>query len=251
VLTPDRAVSSLSVVSDGESVEVVGEDRPACPGAHPVVAFEAGAAEAVAAFEVADARGVKKLEPGRVGLRYRLLAGGDEALGCRRRSGASPESVVSGGWCAVGACRTATDVVDGFRLADDGDGALRVRRERALAATPAARVVLATRSELTAAPHGPGRARAGRPAAVRHERLGRNRREPRPDRRRDLPRGRRPRGCRDSRGRVQDPFRRPAGHRPGREGTATRWGRSAAALEPISADQSGREKGAGGTPISA
>src|SRR3954464_12870753 len=41
--------------SDGEGAEVVGQDRPGGPGAGAVVAFEAGAFEAVAAFEMADA----------------------------------------------------------------------------------------------------------------------------------------------------------------------------------------------------
>src|SRR5438270_9043045 len=50
-----RAAVSLSTGSDGERVEVVGEDRPAGPGSHPVVALQARAAQAVAALEVADA----------------------------------------------------------------------------------------------------------------------------------------------------------------------------------------------------
>src|SRR5215207_3018052 len=45
----------VSVGSDGERVEVVGEDRPGGPGALAVVAFEAAAVESVAALEVADA----------------------------------------------------------------------------------------------------------------------------------------------------------------------------------------------------
>src|SRR4051794_41760026 len=40
---------------EGERVEVVGEDRPGGPGACAGVAFQAGAVEAVASFEVADA----------------------------------------------------------------------------------------------------------------------------------------------------------------------------------------------------
>ena len=45
---------SFSAGSDGEGVEVVGEDRPAGPDLLALVAFEAAAAEAVAAFEVTD-----------------------------------------------------------------------------------------------------------------------------------------------------------------------------------------------------
>jgi hypothetical protein len=50
-----RIRGMLSSSSDGERVEVVGEDRPGGPGLRSLVAFEAAAAEAVAAFEVADA----------------------------------------------------------------------------------------------------------------------------------------------------------------------------------------------------
>src|SRR4051794_34814345 len=45
----------VSGAVDGERVEVVGEDRPTGPDPLAVVAFEAAAAQAVAAFEVADA----------------------------------------------------------------------------------------------------------------------------------------------------------------------------------------------------
>ena len=45
----------VSVGSDGECVEVVGRDRTGGPGPRSSVAFEAGALEAVAALEVADA----------------------------------------------------------------------------------------------------------------------------------------------------------------------------------------------------
>src|SRR4051794_13453926 len=45
----------VSGASDGEGVEVVGQDAPGDPGAGAVVAFEAAALEAVAALEVADA----------------------------------------------------------------------------------------------------------------------------------------------------------------------------------------------------
>jgi len=50
-----RASGSVSAGSDGERVEVVGEDCPSGPGPHPVIAFEPGSAQAVAAFEVTDA----------------------------------------------------------------------------------------------------------------------------------------------------------------------------------------------------
>ena len=50
-----RSGFSVSVVPDGECVEVVGEDRPACPDLLSLVAFESAAVESVAAFEVADA----------------------------------------------------------------------------------------------------------------------------------------------------------------------------------------------------
>src|SRR5687767_601312 len=50
-----RAGGRVSAGSDGERVEIVGEDRPAGPGSHPVMALQAGAAQAGAALEVADA----------------------------------------------------------------------------------------------------------------------------------------------------------------------------------------------------
>ena len=50
-----RAELCLSACPDGEGVEVVGEDRPSRPDLHPPVPFQSRAAEAVAAFEVADA----------------------------------------------------------------------------------------------------------------------------------------------------------------------------------------------------
>ena len=48
------ACGSVSAGSDGEGVEVVGEDRPPGPDLHPVIALQPGAAHAVAAFEMAD-----------------------------------------------------------------------------------------------------------------------------------------------------------------------------------------------------
>src|SRR4051812_34244746 len=48
-------VGMLSGGSDGERVEVVGQDRPGGPGSRAAMALEAGALEPVAAFEVADA----------------------------------------------------------------------------------------------------------------------------------------------------------------------------------------------------
>src|SRR5438045_2740119 len=50
-----RTLVMLSGGSDGEGVEVVGEDRPGRPGPGAMVAFEARSAQAVSAFEVADA----------------------------------------------------------------------------------------------------------------------------------------------------------------------------------------------------
>jgi mutator family transposase len=52
----------LSGAADGERVEVVGQDRPAGPGHRSVMAFGAGAPQALAALEVADA----PLDPGAV-----------------------------------------------------------------------------------------------------------------------------------------------------------------------------------------
>lgn len=49
------AARARSGGSQGERVEVVGEDRPGGPGAGAGVAFQAGSVEAVAALEVADA----------------------------------------------------------------------------------------------------------------------------------------------------------------------------------------------------
>ena len=75
---------SVSGGLDGEGVEVVGQDRPAGPGPRAVVASEPAAAQAVAAFEVADAalgaRAVAReafLGPAR----GRVLAARDEHLG--------------------------------------------------------------------------------------------------------------------------------------------------------------------------
>ena len=48
------AVGSVSLLSDGEGVGVVGQDRPLSPDPPPLVAFQAGSVQPVAAFEVAD-----------------------------------------------------------------------------------------------------------------------------------------------------------------------------------------------------
>src|ERR1035441_5851234 len=56
------AWGSVSAGSDGECVEVVGEDCPPGPDLHSVVSFQSRSAHAVAAFEVADA----PLDPGSV-----------------------------------------------------------------------------------------------------------------------------------------------------------------------------------------
>ena len=50
-----RSGFSVSAGPDGQRVGVVGEDRPAGPDLLALVAFQAAAVEAVAAFEVADA----------------------------------------------------------------------------------------------------------------------------------------------------------------------------------------------------
>ena len=76
-----RSGFSVSVGSDGERVEVVGEDRPAGPDLLALVAFEAAAVEAVAAFEVADAAlgaGSVALQPPLGAFGAGLLAAGDE-----------------------------------------------------------------------------------------------------------------------------------------------------------------------------
>jgi hypothetical protein len=56
------ASGSVSAGSDGERVEVVGEDRPPGPDLHSVIAFQSGSAQPVAAFEVTD----PALDPGAV-----------------------------------------------------------------------------------------------------------------------------------------------------------------------------------------
>ena len=85
----------LSGGSDGQRVEVVGQDAPSGPGLLAVIAFEAAAAHAVAAFEVADASlgaGAVALQPALGATGAGLLAPGDEdpfglqvfeLLGCR------------------------------------------------------------------------------------------------------------------------------------------------------------------------
>src|SRR5919198_2632118 len=50
-----RALGTISAGSDGERVEVVGEDGPARPGLLTLIALQAAAPEPVAALEVADA----------------------------------------------------------------------------------------------------------------------------------------------------------------------------------------------------
>jgi len=56
------ASGSVSAGSDGERVEVVGEDRPPGPDLHSVIVFQSGSAQPVAAFEVTD----PALDPGAV-----------------------------------------------------------------------------------------------------------------------------------------------------------------------------------------
>src|SRR5687768_5149099 len=58
----ELGLGSVSAGPDGEGVEAVGEDRPPGPDLHPVIAFQPGAAHAVAAFEMADSA----LDPGAV-----------------------------------------------------------------------------------------------------------------------------------------------------------------------------------------
>ena len=89
---------SVSAGADGEGVEVVGEDRPAGPGLHPVMAFEPGAAQAVAAFEVADAA----LDAGAVaGSAFagaaRCRVRGGRRAGSARRSGRGTRRLVGPG----------------------------------------------------------------------------------------------------------------------------------------------------------
>src|SRR5919204_3530640 len=74
-------VGMVSVGSDGEGVEVVGEDRPADPGCGAVVAFEAAARQPVAAFEVRDPAFAADAVAGQSSsraFRVGLLAAGDE-----------------------------------------------------------------------------------------------------------------------------------------------------------------------------
>ena len=78
----------------GVGVEVVGEDRPAAPGALAVVAFEARPAHAVAAFEVADAAfgaAAVAVQPPPRALGLGFLAAGDRDG--RGRLGAGGERV--------------------------------------------------------------------------------------------------------------------------------------------------------------
>ena len=67
--------------SDGQGVEVVGEDAPSGPGLLAVIAHQPAAAHAVAAFEVADASlgaGAVALQPALGASGAGLLAPGDE-----------------------------------------------------------------------------------------------------------------------------------------------------------------------------
>src|ERR1700761_1884227 len=50
----ERAWRSVSAGSDGEGVQVAGEDCPSGPDSHPVIALQPSAAQPIAAFEVAD-----------------------------------------------------------------------------------------------------------------------------------------------------------------------------------------------------
>ena len=85
--------------SDGEGVEVVGEDRPSGPDLHPVISFESGAAQAVAAFEVTDPALDRRFGSGLcvcgcVGCRVR----GGRRAGSARRSRSGNASLVGPGW---------------------------------------------------------------------------------------------------------------------------------------------------------
>ena len=67
--------------ADGQGVEVVGEDALSGPGLLAVIAFQAAAAHAVAAFEVADASfgaGAVALQPALGASGAGLLAPADE-----------------------------------------------------------------------------------------------------------------------------------------------------------------------------
>src|SRR5215218_3116438 len=82
-----RGLGSLGRLGEaGVGVEVVGERAPAGPDLLAFVAFEAAAAHAVAALEVADAAfgaGSVALHSALGAARAELLAAGDEdALGC-------------------------------------------------------------------------------------------------------------------------------------------------------------------------
>lgn len=80
-----RTVWVFSAGSDGEGVEVVGQDAPGGPRSRSIVAFEAAPAEAVAAFEVADAAfdadsEAREASVGASGA-GRLAAGDEDAVG--------------------------------------------------------------------------------------------------------------------------------------------------------------------------
>ena len=75
------ALRSVSPGPDGERVEVVGEDSPFSPDLPAFVAFEAAAAQPVAAFEVADPAfraGAVAPQPTLGAFRARFLAAIDE-----------------------------------------------------------------------------------------------------------------------------------------------------------------------------
>src|SRR5687768_9733284 len=81
----------VSAGSDGEGVEVVGEDRPDGPGLLAAVTFEAAAVHSVAALEVADAAfgpdaefrqaSVGALAPGRAAAGDEHAVGAGQVLG--------------------------------------------------------------------------------------------------------------------------------------------------------------------------
>src|SRR5438128_9939208 len=82
---------SVSAGPDGVGVKVVGEDRPARPGALALFALQAAAAQSVAALEVADAAlgaGAVALQAALGAFRAGLLAARDEyPVGWKRGQG--------------------------------------------------------------------------------------------------------------------------------------------------------------------
>src|SRR5438093_6583562 len=97
-----RAAGSVSVGPDGEGVEVVGQDGPADVGARPGMAFQAAAAQAVAAFEVTDAAlaadAVAGQAPARAPRRWGLPAGDEDrgAVGQSALGDAGIEAAIEG-----------------------------------------------------------------------------------------------------------------------------------------------------------